>query len=123
MRAVAAAGLSTIESGVARFGALPFGLQLFAVVTAGVVEETLFRGYALERLAEATGSTAIAAIVTLVWFAAVHWPVWGTGGTLVIFCTAAAFTAFYVWRRDLVANALAHVAVDAVGLILVPLGK
>jgi len=40
---------------------------------------------------------------------------------IVIACTGAAFTLFYVWQRDLLANVAAHVAVDAVGLIAVPL--
>ena len=45
---------------------------------------------------------------------------WGTGATLVILCTSGAFTIGYVWQRDLLANVVAHVVVDCVGLILVP---
>lgn len=120
MRLVQSAGFGSVESGVVPFASLPIWFRLFAVLTAGVVEETLFRGYALERLAGLLGNVWAAAAITLAVFALVHWPVWGAGGVLVILCTAGVFTLFYVWQRDLVANVLAHVAVDAVGLIIVP---
>jgi membrane protease YdiL (CAAX protease family) len=120
MRLVASGGFGSAESGVVGFASLPTWFKLFAVLTAGVVEETLFRGYALERLAGLLGSVWAAAAITLVVFAVVHWPVWGTGGVLVILCTAGVFTLFYVWQRDLVANVVAHVAVDALGLVIVP---
>jgi membrane protease YdiL (CAAX protease family) len=123
IRLVAAGGFSSVESGVVQFSLLPIWLKLFAVLTAGVVEETLFRGYALERLAGLLGSVWVAAVITLVVFAVVHWPLWGTGGVLVILCTGAVFTVFFVWQRDLVANVVAHVAVDAVGLVVVMLLK
>ncbi len=37
---------------------------------------------------------------------------------LTILVTSAFVTAFYVWRRDVVANILAHAIVDAVGPVL-----
>lgn len=120
MRIVASGGFGSVESGVAQFASLPLWFKVLAVLTAGVVEETLFRGYALERLAALLGSLWTAAAITLVLFALVHWPVWGTGGVLVVLGTAGVFTLFYVWQRDLVANVVAHVAVDAVGLVVVP---
>jgi len=120
MRFVAALGIPSIASRVAQFAALPGWLKILSVATAGIVEETLFRGYALERLAASLGSVWLAALLTWLTFTAVHWPAWGTGGVIVA-CTGAAFTLFYVWQRDLLANVAAHVAVDAVGLIAVPL--
>jgi len=121
LRLVAAFGLPSIGSRVAQFAALPIWLEILSVVTAGVVEETLFRGYALERLAASFGSVWLAALLTWLCFTVVHWPVWGPGGVIVIACTGAVFTLFYVWQRDLVANVVAHVAVDAFGWIVVPL--
>jgi len=113
-------GLPLFEAGIADFSQRPLWLKVVAVVTAGVVEETLFRGYALERIASITGSEWLAAAITLAIFTAVHWPVWGTGPIVVFLFSGGLLTAAYVWQHDLVANVVAHVVVDAVGLIIVP---
>lgn len=47
LRLLAALRLAGFESGIASFAALPLGLKLLAVLGAGVVEETLYRGFAL----------------------------------------------------------------------------
>jgi uncharacterized protein len=44
-------GTSGFEVGLAKMVAIPVWFLLFAALTAGVVEEMLFRGYAIERLA------------------------------------------------------------------------
>lgn len=43
MHLVASGGFGFIESGVVQFASLPIWFKLFAVLTAGVVEETLFQ--------------------------------------------------------------------------------
>jgi uncharacterized protein len=114
------AGLPLFDAGIAEFAQRPLWLRILAVVTAGVVEETLFRGYALERIASLCGNEWLAAALTLAVFTAVHWPVWGAGPVLVFVFTGGALTAAYVWQHDLLANAIAHVVVDAMGLIVMP---
>jgi membrane protease YdiL (CAAX protease family) len=112
--------LPAFESGFATVLAWPLWLRVFAVVTAGVVEEALFRGYAIERLALFTGDVFSAALLTLAAFALVHWPLWGAGPVISFFFTGGVLTAFFVWRADLLANIVAHVSGDAWGLIVGP---
>ena len=50
------AGLPGFETGMTRVLDAPIGLRMFQVVTAGVVEDTLFIGYADTRLARLTRS-------------------------------------------------------------------
>jgi membrane protease YdiL (CAAX protease family) len=50
---------------------------LLLVVTAGVFEETLYRGYALERLSSLWGSQWLAATATLALFTLMHAPAVG----------------------------------------------
>jgi membrane protease YdiL (CAAX protease family) len=90
------------------------------VVTAGVVEEALFRGYAIERLALLTGDVGSAALLALVVFALVHLPAWGPGPVVSFFFTGGVLTAFFVWQEDLLANAFAHICGDARGLVVGP---
>jgi membrane protease YdiL (CAAX protease family) len=112
--------LAGFETGLAAFATLPLWLKLVAVLAGGVVEETLFRGFAIERIAEASGSYLLAAALTLVFFALLHLPMWGWGPVLSFSISGAVLTAFYIWRQDLLANMVAHTIVDAVGLIVVP---
>ena len=113
-------GLGGFEEGIATARRMPTWLLAFAVLTAGVVEEVLYRGFPLERLAEATGSAALAGAITVLVFALVHWPTWGAGPVLSFVVSGVVVTAFYVWQRDLTATIVAHVVVDAMGLIVVP---
>ena len=116
-----AAGLPGYAAGMEEALALPAWFRVVAVVTAGVVEETLFRGYAVTRLARLTGSLWLAAAVSASVFAALHLPVWGTGPSLAFLIGGVATTAFFIWRRDLLAMIIAHVAIDAWALVITPL--
>jgi membrane protease YdiL (CAAX protease family) len=117
---VRALGLAGFESGIAAVASWPLWLRLLAVVTAGVVEEALFRGYAIDRLAPFTGGEWTAAALSLAAFALVHLPMWGPGPVVSIVFTGGVATAFFVWRGDLLANVIAHLVTDAMGLIVVP---
>lgn len=119
--ALNAAGIAGFESGVAKIVVLPIWFRVLAVVSAGIVEETLFRGYAVERLSWLTGSYWWAGLIVVPVFALVHLPFWGSGLVLTSFVTGGVATAFYVWKQDLLANIVAHVVVDALGLIIMPL--
>jgi membrane protease YdiL (CAAX protease family) len=85
-----------------------------------VVEETLFRGYAIDRLALLTGDVWSGALLSLAIFALVHLPAWGPGPVISFFFTGGVLTAFFLWRQDLLANVVAHTAVDAWGLVVAP---
>jgi len=104
--------------GTAISRALP--VTLLAVTRAGISEEVLYRGFALERIQTMTGSKWIAAGITLVLFAAFHFRQ-GWAGVFIAFAVGALFTAFYLWKRNLVANMFGHFLVDFVPNVLLPL--
>jgi len=114
---VSATGLPAFEGGLARVLALPVWMRTVAVVTGGLVEEVLFRGYAITRLEDVTGSSVVAAILSVLVFAASHSPLWGPGPVLSFVLSGGFLATWFLWRRDLVANIVAHVLVDAIGLV------
>ena len=94
-------------------------LTLLVVLRAGVVEELFYRGFAIERLQSLTGSKWIAGGISLVAFAAFHFRQ-GAAGMLLALLIGAVLTAFYLWKRDLLAAIIAHVLVDFIPNILLP---
>lgn len=105
------------ESGFAKLAGLPRWFLVFAALTAGVAEETLYRGYAIERLSSLTGSYWWGALISLAVFTLAHVPGWGSGPLLIFFISGGLITLFYVWKQDLLACMIAHAVTDIVGLI------
>lgn len=116
-----AAGAGSDTHFVVFLQSLPFATRLLLVVTAGVFEETLFRGYALERLACLFNNKWVAGAVTVAFFTLAHIPAVGLAHLLPVFIVSMFVTLLYLWRRDLVVNVVAHATIDGVGLLLVPL--
>jgi membrane protease YdiL (CAAX protease family) len=93
---------------------LPLWVCVLIVFRAGIVEELFYRGYAIERLrAMGAGRFASAALPLFV-FAVGHY-VGAWVDVLQPLVLGGILTGFYLWRRDLVANILAHTLVDLVG--------
>jgi membrane protease YdiL (CAAX protease family) len=93
---------------------LPVWLLVFIVFRAGVVEELFYRGYAIERLESLGLNRSWAVVIPLTIFGVAHW----TGGwanILIALALGVILSVFYVWRRDLVANMIAHFLVDFIG--------
>lgn len=109
------------QTALAQVATLPLWVRVGALLTAGVTEEILFRGYPISRLKAATGSTAIAALIPFVVFVVLHLPSWGAAHLLFVSLAAALFTLAFLWRRDLWANIIAHFVTDSVPLIILPL--
>ncbi|MCB0602967.1 MAG: CPBP family intramembrane metalloprotease [Saprospiraceae bacterium] len=82
------------------------------VIRAGIAEEVFMRGFLLERLSTITGSKWVAAALSLIPFALLHYPGQGWAGVLVSFAAGGVLTWFYFWKRDLKANIVAHFLVD-----------
>jgi uncharacterized protein len=120
LRLAYAAGLPGYESGLARLMRLPAWYRVFLAVSAGVVEEVLYRGYAVERLAALTGSRWRGGALAVGVFTLAHVPAWGVGPLPVFLVASAVATAFYLWKRDLVALMIAHALGDAIGLVWLP---
>ncbi len=117
---VRVSGLPDFQAGLERVLALPIWFRVVAVVTAGVVEETLFHGYALTRVGAFMGSYWLAALVLVPAFALVHLPFWGSGFVLSLLPAGVLSAAFFIWKQDLLAMVVAHTFVDAMGLIFAP---
>ena len=113
-------GLFEAKAPAAQILQWPLWLRLFMLITAGVVEEALFRGFAIERLTALTGRRWLAALIALAAFVVAHLPFWGLSAIATPIVGGGFFTLVYLWRRDLVACMVAHLAVDSVGLLLAP---
>ncbi|GAB3669069.1 CPBP family intramembrane glutamic endopeptidase [Halopiger thermotolerans] len=108
---VAALGLP-VESGAGGIAELPsLPVALAAAVTAGVVEEILYRGYAIERLLEYSGSPLVAGGLTWLVFTLAHAVAWPLGNLLQVAAVTAIFVVVYLSRRTLVPVVGAHVLV------------
>ncbi len=99
------------------FAKLPLWLITLVVVRAGVVEELFYRGFAYERLRALGFGRLVAWIVPLATFSLAHWT-GGAANILIALVLGAILTAFYEWRRDLVANMFGHFLVDFIGNVL-----
>ena len=89
-------------------------------MTAGIVEDTLFLGYAFTRLTRITGSQWLAGMVASAVLSLLHLPNWGVGPVLTYFVAVGLAMSFFAWRRDLLANIVAHTIVDGMGLVVIP---
>lgn len=110
-----ALGRARVDAGVARIRAWPIWFRLVVSFTSGPVEETLYRGYLIERLLALTDRRWLTAAGAILAFGAAHVPAWGTGFAMTVDLPAGVLlVGGYLWRRDLIANMLAHTA----GLLL-----
>ncbi len=114
-------GSSAFETALSRLRIEPSWFLAFAAVTGGVVEETLYRGYSLERLSAISGHRWLGALLSLAAFALAHVPFWGPAPALAALIPGFVLTVLYLWRRDLIANMVAHAVTNVV--LLVPLAS
>lgn len=89
------------------------------VVTAAVVEEVLYRGYAIGIGQHVWGSLAVAFVVSLFVFVVVHFS-HGMIQLITVFWIALLMSLLFVLTNNLFACMLAHFVVDAVGVLLMP---
>lgn len=114
-------GSEGLHEGLQRITVMPIWFRVVVGLTGGVVEETLYRGYAVERLSAIVGSPWLGGLIAVTAFALAHVPAWGLGFALAADLPfGIAMTLFYLWKRDLLANSLAHSAGLVVGLLAVP---
>lgn len=96
----------------------PFWYRFFLVTRAATTEETLFRGYGVERLNELTGSRWFAGAISWAAFTVAHLSSWGWAQLIVAGWGGMILTVLYLWRRDLISNMTAHWVADAAGFLL-----
>lgn len=75
-------GLRTTSPGILRIAEIPFSIRVLMVLTAGITEEILFRGYSIERLYELTWNMYIAAFLPWLAFTLLHVYFWRVGGAV-----------------------------------------
>ena len=92
-------------------------VTILTVMRAGIAEEVLYRGFAIERLQALTGNRWVAAGVPLILFAAFHYRQ-GLAGICIAFLLGAILTVFYLWKRDLLANIFGHFLTDFIPNVL-----
>lgn len=99
---------------------IPVWVLFIMVVRAGIAEEVFYRGYAIERIKSWTGSIGVAVAVPLIIFSLGHFRQ-GPGGILISFVAGGILTATYLWKKDLLANMVAHFTVDFIPNVALPL--
>jgi len=95
----------------------PLWWRLVSSVRAAVSEEVMFRGYAMERLQELSGSRSIALLVSCSIFTLAHVGVWGWSHEIFVAVGGLAFSLLYLWRRNLWINVTAHLVVDVAAVL------
>jgi membrane protease YdiL (CAAX protease family) len=96
----------------------PYWYRVLLVLRAAVVEEILFRGYLIEKVRQVTGSWLLAVLVSVLAFTCAHLSSWGAVHLIAVGGAAVILAVFYVWKRDLPANMIAHFLIDGTGFLL-----
>jgi uncharacterized protein len=99
---------------------LPVAMRAILVITAGVFEETAYRGYGIERLSPYAGGKWVAAAITLALFTLAHGGAVGAAHLPPILIVGSLVTLLYLWRRNLLLNMVAHTTIDAIALLVIP---
>jgi membrane protease YdiL (CAAX protease family) len=101
--------------------AVPFAVKLGLVLTAGICEEFMFRGFAIEELAGWTGSVWLGGLLSWLAFSLAHVDRYGlTTGLIIPAIAGGALTLLYVWRRNLPVCMLLHAFFDGLSIFLLP---
>jgi membrane protease YdiL (CAAX protease family) len=97
----------------------PLWFGLLTAVTAGVFEEFIYRGFVIEELGELIRSRQVAAVVSVVFFAAAHYLSYGWTPELIYPGLAGAvITVLYFSRRNLLICMLLHATIDSLGVLV-----
>ena len=118
---VNALGLGTTSGNILELAQLPIALRVAIVLTAGITEEILSRGYPIERLYSLTNRLGLSALIAYAAFLLLHIPFWGLGGSIQIGIWSVVITILYIKRRNLLACMLMHTLNDAYAFLLLPL--
>jgi len=108
----------------AQAAALVGGSVVYALclaIRAGVIEEVFYRGLAIEQLSVFTGRRWLSALMAAAVFTLMHALHFDWVQLIPIGLVAIILAVLYLWRHDLWANIIAHIAVDAGGLVTLAL--
>jgi membrane protease YdiL (CAAX protease family) len=97
--------------------ATPLWWRLISLVRAAAGEEIYFRGYAITRIRELSGSLSLAALFSWVVFTVEHVEVWGWGHLLIAGFGGAILTGLFVLRNNIWVSIFAHSIVDGAAVL------
>jgi membrane protease YdiL (CAAX protease family) len=100
------------SAGIAPHGGAEIALWFVVSVSAGVCEETVFRGYLQQQISGWTGNEFIGLFGQAAIFGLCH-AYQGWKKTVLIFVWGCVFGAFVWWRKGLRANMIAHSVLDS----------
>ena len=103
-----------------RISALSLRSRVFVVITAAVVEEVLYRGYAIGIGQHVVGGMWFAAAISLLAFTLAHYK-WQASHLIGVFAGGAVLTLLFVLSQNLLACIFAHVIVDGIAFLLMPM--
>lgn len=114
---IPALGLKQNMEATAAIVQVPIWLLVLTPLVAGITEEILYRGYAIERLSFLTGKPWLAGLIAGVAFMLVHLD-WGMAQLVIVALGTLIFVILYVWKRDLPCVMIAHALADLTGFAL-----
>lgn len=101
-------------------GYAQIALAFLLVVVVAIAEETIFRGYLIQRFNNVIGSMAASVILSAIVFAVGH-GYEGSAGVATVGSIGLGLAIVYIWRKSLVAPMVLHFLLDFISLVLVPL--
>ena len=103
---------------------LPLPFRVVLVITAGICEEFLFRGFGITVLTRFIGNRWLSGLLSLAAFTVAHAGLFGWTSSLLTPCVLGLFlTLLFLLRKNLIIGMAVHALVDAIGLILVPMAS
>jgi membrane protease YdiL (CAAX protease family) len=110
------------KAAVAKLLSLPLPTRVLLVITAGVCEEFLFRGFGIAVLARFTRNRWLSGLLSLAAFTIAHAALFGWTSALAIpFVLGLILTVLFLLRGNLFLGMIVHTVIDAISLILVPM--
>lgn len=104
-------------SGITR---LPLIIKLLTITTAAITEELFYRGYAIERIGELSGSYNLAGLISGLIFLGIHYNSWKLAGAIPQFIFTVSLVVFYLKKRNLIASIIMHWVINFLMLIVLP---
>jgi len=110
-------GIEQNRAVLGSLGARPVWLLALVALTAAISEEIVFRAIVISHVEAATGSTRLAAAVSLASFAFAHLGGWGWSQVLFAAVPGVVLIGFFLKKRSLGVVIIAHFLTDLVGLL------
>ena len=88
-------------------------LILISILTAGIAEEIVFRGYIIERVSEITKKGWIGVVVSVIGFVLPHTMSWNMSHVIAVVLPLGLILSWlYLWKRNLIFNMIVHIVID-----------